>query len=436
MSAQDSTILINANYGNLSRILASEQSLFENRGYDTTNIFAVDNTALTRPIGQQANFSQEDRFRLRKRGGRIHHCWLKVQISAGVVAAANRAAYVDNLGEAMLEGLRVEYASKTIHQYNGEAIKAQNRLMYHDVGREAYNAMVFGNLPPGAGGAEAAREANVSAATLVFIPLDWLWFNVSEDYALTPEGLASELDVIVKYRNLEQLIYARVIATGLTPAGDPFTTRPAITQVDLVTQLIFEPKMQKTLNLAQFDTPQGQLFKILDFEEQRQQVIDAAAGTYNIKLDNFRLDSHFIMFFIRDSLVNTSWAIDRMQSDTTATILPGGGSVAALQPLTSFRLKANGSIIVDTCTDIENRAVWRKMYFPGSQIGEPIYFIPFGWLLKDKRNVTGFQNISNLGSVEVEIVMPARARQSLFEGYNVCHNAIQQKQGDIIRALR
>lgn len=166
------------------------------------------------------------------------------------------------------------------------------------------------------------------------------------------------------------------------------------------------------------------------------QPIDAAAGTYTIKLNNFRLDSAFLMFYMRTSGIQTAWNIDRMQSDPTATILPGGGSVAALQQITAFRLKANGSTIVDTCTDLENRAVWRSLYFPGRQISEFIYFVPWSWLLSEAKHVTGFQNMANLGNVELEIDVPARGAPSLLDAYNVCHNVIQQKKGDIIKALR
>jgi len=110
MSGTDPTILLNANHGNLSKVLASEVSLFSNKGYDASQIFAVDNTARNLPIGTQATFGNEERFRFRKRGGRVHHTWLRLTISAGVVAAANRAAWVDDLAANLMENVRVEYA--------------------------------------------------------------------------------------------------------------------------------------------------------------------------------------------------------------------------------------------------------------------------------------------------------------------------------------
>lgn len=436
MSGADVSILLNSQYGNLSALLASPQTLWGQRGYDTTNIFAVDNTFRTTPAGNEVTFGQQVRFRLRKRGGRIHKAWLRLTISAGVLNAANRAAFVDDLGAAIIQEAKLQYASKDIHTFQGEMVKMYNRLMNHDINREAYNAMAFAGLPPGAGGAEAQREALATTAFQLFVPLDWLFFTRFEDYALTPEALAAELELVIDYRALEQLVYARIIATGLVVAGDPFTTRPAITASELFTQLIYNPEPERNAHLMSFDTEQGQLFKILDTEVQLNQVIAAAADTYRIRLDNFRLDSHFIMFMIRGAAMSTNWNVDRMQSDTTATILPGGGSVASLQQLTSFRLLANGRVIVDTCTDIENRAVWRNIYFPGCQIAEPIYFIPFAWLLKDAKNVTSFQNMANLGNVELEIVMPVRTAASQVDVFNICHNVIQQNRGDIIRSLR
>lgn len=265
MSGTDPTTLLNANHGNLSKVLASNMSIFQNKGYDTSQIFAVDNTARSLPHGQQANFGQDDHFVVRKRGGRIHKMWLRLTISAGVLNAANRAAWVEDLAAAVIENIRVEYASKTIHEYSGEALKAYLRLQLHDISREHYNAMAFAGLPPGAGAGEAVREANVTVAggIQVYVPLDWFWFTKFEDYALTPEALSSNLDIVVSYRRLEELIYSRVIATGLTPAADPFTTRPAISRAELFTQLIFEPHVQKGLHLASFESRQGQLFKIL-----------------------------------------------------------------------------------------------------------------------------------------------------------------------------
>lgn len=436
MSGADVTVLLNTQYGNLSALFASKQSLFGNRGFDTTNIFAVDNTYSSTPVGNEANFGQEVRFRLRKRGGRIHRTWAKITINAGTVNAANRAAYVDDLGAIIIENCRLSYASKTLQEYDGEPMKAYRRLMKHDIMREAYNAMNFAGLPPGAGGAEAQREALVTSTFDLYVALDWLYFCRFEDYSVTPEALASELDLSIVFRPLRQLVYARVIATGLTVVGSPFDVAPTIESTVLYQQLIHLPVPEKNRHLTTFETDQGNLYKILDWETQLNNAIPAAAGVYKIKLDNFRLDTQFLMFFVRDSNIAVDYSLDRMMSDTTPTILPGGGAVSCMEPITSFRLLANGRVIVDTVTDIENRAVWRQMYLDESQIAEPVYFIPFSWLLKDAKNVTSFQNMANLGNVELELTMPLRARSSIGDVYSCTHNIIQWKRGDVVKALR
>lgn len=48
-------------------------------------------------------------------------------------AGVNQAAWVDDLGSAVIQNLQVQYASKILHEYNGETIKLYNRLMYHDI---------------------------------------------------------------------------------------------------------------------------------------------------------------------------------------------------------------------------------------------------------------------------------------------------------------
>ena len=392
MSGADVSVLLNTQYGNLSALLASPQTLWSNRGYDTTNIHAVDNTHRVTPEGNEATFGREVRFQLRKRGGRVHKAWLRITISAGVLNAANRAAWVDDLGANIIQNLKLQYASKDIQTYGGEMLKMYHRLMFHDIEREHYHAMALAGLPPGGQG-ETLREQRTQQGFQLFVPLSWLFFTRFEDYTLTPEALASNLDLLVQYAPLARLVYSRVIATGAIPAGNPFDTDPAITSTELFQQLIFTPNPEKNAHLSTFETEQGNLYKLLDVEEQRNTVVAAAAGTYSIKINNSRLDAAFIMFSVRDILKDTDWALDPTMTDTANTVIAPGfpQAVNALLPITSLRLLANGRVVVDTCTDVENRAVWRDIYLPGTQVAEPYYFIPFCWLMKDAKNVTSFQ---------------------------------------------
>ena len=438
MSGADPTMKLAANHSNLAKVHTGEGSIWDTRGFQTTNIFAVDDTFSSKPTGQPATFGGRDRFRLRKRGGRVYKTWMKVTFSAGVLVGGVRAAYADDLGQLLLANVRAEYASKEIQNYNGEVVKAYKRLLEHDITKEAYNATNLAGLPPG-GIFEARREAAVTAGDIVYPELEWLFFTKFEDYALTPEALSSEMEIVIDYRSLPELVYARNAAGAVPAAGAVWTTAPAITESLLFTQLIHAPGPEKERHLRRFDSPKGLLYKILDIEQQVRQSIAAAAGVYSIKLDNMRLDSQFIMFYVRRATIDTPYYLDRMQSDSTTTSLPsvaGTADTSALLPVTSFRLIANGKVILDPVTDIENRAVHRKTYFPGSQIAEPIYFIPFGMMLRDARNVCSFQNLANLGTLELELTMPASTDARYLDAYNICHNDVQMKQGDIIRLVR
>lgn len=116
----------------------------------------------------------------------------------------------------------------------------------------------------GAGGSEAVRQANVSAAVTIYVPLDWLFFVRSEDYALTPEALASELDLNVLYSTLERMVYARKTSDSTVPTtATLWTTQPAITQSALYTQLIHTTQVEKALHLATYESQQGNVYKIL-----------------------------------------------------------------------------------------------------------------------------------------------------------------------------
>lgn len=121
-------------------------------------------------------------------------------------------------------------------------------------------------------------------------------------------------------------------------------------------------------HLRRFESEQGILYKLLDLELQVRQSFSNNAGTYTFKLDNLRLESQFLLFFIRKGAIDQPWGLDRMQSSNTQTILTpvAPGDVSALEPIVSFRLIANGKVLIDPCLDAENRAVWRKNYFPVS----------------------------------------------------------------------
>jgi len=410
-------------------------SIWENKGFDATQIFAVNLQNKQFPIGNQANFGGTDRFKLMKQGGRVWNGHLEVDISAGVVNVLNEGAYVNDLGNNLIESIRVDYASKTIHEYSGEELKFYQSLMYHPITRENNFALTLGGLPPGGAGFEAQRQANIALAIKLLIPLDWLWFTRSEDYAATPEALSAELDIIVKYRPLNQLVYGRVILGGATV--NPFTTEPAITRCQLCTQIVHPPKAEKAKHLATFESRQGQIYKILDWERQPRNVINAAAGQYPIKLDNLRGDCKFLMFVIRDIGIETAFERDRTESDSTATILSGGGSVASLLPFTSFNLRSNNSLIVDETTELEARVLWRKLYLPGASRNDLVYFIPLSsMMMREHKNVVGFQNLSNLGNLVLNLTMPVHGVQRLVDIWACVHNVVQQKKGDITKVNR
>lgn len=431
----DPTGQLIANNGMTARVITGSDTVWEPKGFAKTNISATDNTHNHGPVGTTGDFGSYDNFRFRKRGGRVFNVHLNFRLTPGVFTAGTTGCYVDDIAQNILENVRIEYASKTIQEYRGEFLKAYNRLMYNDITREHYNARNLAGVPPGSAAELTARGAAVTAGVELHPHLSWFFFTRSEDYALTPEALSSEMILRVDYRRLEQCVYART--AGVAVVGDAFTAgnRPRITAATCYTQLIHLPGPEKSAHLKRFTSGQGVVYKILDVEQQLSVPVTNAAQVISIKLDNFRLESQFILFFLRSARINNNWDIDRMQSTVDASLIVGAGNVSALRPLTSFRLIANGKAIVDPCTDLQNRAVWRDHYFPGSNVSEFIYFIPFAHMLRDHRNVVSYQNLANLGSLELELTLPASADARLFDAYDVCHNIVQQKMGDIIRIV-
>lgn len=481
----DPTARINANKGGIAPLITTEVSMFEPTPYEAFNIFAVDDSALTEAIGQPAAFSSIVRFPLRKRGGRVGRTYIDFEINVPATPDVTvTAAWVDDLGANLLEEIKVKYSSKDVHTYRGEALKFYQRLMDHDITKEHYNGNQLAGLTgvngelvrsntdvAGVGGPGLANNGLLTAGVLKLrVNLDWIWWTKEDEAALATEALASEIIVECKIRRLEDLIYARLIQVG-APLGplDPFSVgpiaRPTITSCTLRHELIFTPKVEASKHLARYENRRGLMFKILDFEEQLNNAIawPVAVGGFasqKIVLNNFRLDSQFLMFVCRDDRINTPWAIDRTSSDNTysnvmnakvATAAAQTGQVnlrqsGALIAPKRFRVTSNGSTLIDWCTEFENRGIWRNKYFPGSQINGAVYFIPFAKRLREFKHVHGYQNMSNLGNVilEIEFERPATVNENrntdctgiITDVYNVCHNVIQMAQGDIVKALR
>lgn len=450
----DPTALINANKGGIQPLITTGASIYEYQGYTAHNIFVVDNTAAVEQMGNVSSFGEVARFRLRKRGGQMSQTWLKLVIQNVTpdVIVNQSSAWVDDLGANIIEQLDVMYSTKTIQSYKGEGLKFYQRLMDHDITKEHYNGLQLAGLPGAAG--EAIRQAyllgtptpgvtsvDANGQFIIWVCLDWLWFTKDMRTLLTPEAVSSEIELVIKLRPLNQLVYAR------SPAGapvDPWAVggvRPRIIEESIVTQLIFTPKVEASKHLARFETTKGLLYKILDFEEQLGEIVsNNGAHVEKVKLTNFRLDSQFLFFCVRDTDINIPYAIDRATSDTTVTAFTGGGPVnGVLQDVLRFRLTANGSELVGWQSEAENRFLMRKLYFPGSQAAGAIYFVPFAQKLREFMNCFGYQNFSNLGTVTLEIDMPAKLAATggrQVDVWNVVHNCVQMAQGDIIRIQR
>ncbi len=448
----DPTAQINANKGGIQALLTNpDVSLWEYQGYDASNIFVVDDNAKAEFLGNAvATFNQTAIARLRKRGGRPFQTWLKLNIRNRAARDAGlQAAWVDDLGANLLEYVEVKYSSKDLQTYSGEALKFYQRLMDHDVTKEHYNALQLAGLPGVVG--ETVRSAYLSnvpnpLTTIdaagnfqIWICLDWIWFTREARKAFTTEALSSEIEVKFKFRRIEELVYSR--DAGGFPNNPWALTAlpPQITEIELKHQLVFTPVTETTNHLERFESEEGLSFKVLDFSPQLGVELGNTAKVYPVKLPNLRLDSQFCFFVIRDTRINVPWAIDRTSSDITPTAFTGGGAVNACLPIVRFRVLSNGTLIKDWQSEQENRILMRKLYFPGSQINGFVYFFPWSQYLRDHANVHGYQNLTNLGSLEIEIELaaaPVGVLNRQCDCWSVDHNIIQQALGDIIRLQR
>lgn len=274
----DPTARINSNKGGIAPLITTAASIFEPTPYQAYNIFAIDDSAKTLPIGNPGGFGEFVRFRLRKRGGRVGHTYLDVLITVPetVDPAAYTAAWVDDLGANLIEQLVVEYSSKHLHVYRGEQLKKYQRLMDHDITKEHYNGNQLAGLP-GVNGEQLRSNASTSVGVInvgalvagsfrLRIALDWIWWTKEDESALATEALASDIDIQIKFRPLSQLVYARQIGVPAV-AVDPFladgVAYPTLTAPQLYHELIFTPKVEASKHLSRYENRRGLMFKIL-----------------------------------------------------------------------------------------------------------------------------------------------------------------------------
>ena len=440
------TAMLAARQSQISGALLGSLSPYSPQGWQSTTPFHMDDTAKVQTCdGSSATFGGTVRFTLPKNSTLIGDPIFKVSVSAAVLAADRSAAYVNGLGDQLVETVTLRYGS-SILQVVPHSIWTPmwRRLTRNDAHVEPVHAMVLAGLPV-QGDTEAMRESAVTDGLDLYVPLDELYFAKSKSQYWFPESLSLEGEIILKLAPLGSLVYS-------DNGDDPFAgaTYPALSGAELHFHEVTISSAEKENRLRQFATEQGVVTLFKDIETQLSQNLGVGGDTgldrvVRVDLDNIRLDIATIVFVVRVATnstggvtpaVNAPWRGDPFESNTENSIITGG-DIACAKPITSFALEANGKRIYNEMTDFENRAVTRRRYFADAQVFDPYYFISFSNFPQDANNSTGHISASILGRLQLVITLPDWAATQTLQCDVLCHsyNILQARSGAIVKAL-
>lgn len=461
----------------IAQALLGTHGVHQPRGWQAITPVHYDDTVALAPLdGRSGSFGGQVRFALPKNSTLIGPCHLEIVINKGLTTnpwtnqpaqPQARAAFMKNAGDLMLDNVALRYGNNILQQYTGEFQAIWRRLCYHDVNIEATNVNVLGALPPGnptedvledaltlraaTVGAGPTYAAPAAATTTLYVPLEELYFVHNRDEYWMPESLALEGELIITFPLLENICYTSsgdgtVFSGNVVLSVGPATAyAPTINSTRLRYQEITLSAAEKENRLQLFKSPEGHVIKFLDLERQPPTYIASpnSAGQnvqVVVQLDSFRMDGAEIVFCVRKDTdpaggVSVGWAGSNLETNTTNSIITGA-PVNTIVPITDFRVTAAGKEIYVTQPEDWNRTVIRKRYHPDSQIADNYYIIPFALFPEDRKNATGHQSYSVLGTLRIVINFPdvAFVGQYRVDCWSHSHNLIQSRKGGITKA--
>ena len=451
MSAFDAYSILTTKFGQLAPLLVGEASLFQPRFWDRSNIFVMaEDQTYTPATSATPSFGSEVRWILPKRATLLGCPMIEWTLAAAGAAGANTAAYVNNVGDQILDTVTMRYGSHILQTYPGEVQQIYRRVSKHEVFEENRDELTLGNRRYAIRAQEDEREAFYRTGGVLYSPLDELWFTHHFDEHWMPEAFATEAELIVTVKPLARIVYT---SDGAVPSHPAL---PTITAAVLRVREITLTAPEKAQRLKYYNSAKGMLTHFLDTEVQARAartitLAGAANQTFRVKLDNIRLDVAWLAFLVRKAgtgvgvpSVNQDWSGDPL--DSAAGVVAHGGVSNAVEtgtilPITTFRFEANGSRLTNDIPEKVNRCFQRMLYFKDSQSRDFIYFYSPAAIPDNRKHVTGFLNAANLGNLELVVTVPQPAGLGAdldveIDVFSLSHNIMQMRRGDAVKSLK
>jgi len=373
------------------------------------------------------------------------------QVPSAPPGVVPTAAYVEYIGDLILDQRIIRYGSTVLETWNGELVNASRRLRKNTVNIQFINAQILGNLGPGGPGEMTLVDAFYRGVTLVS-PLDDLSMFQHPDRFWMPEALALQGQLELVLAGPARCIYTSTGAQGVIAA------LPTISNVELRYEQIILSAAEKTARLKLYAQPAGLTYLFRDNEVQTgfQLTPTVAAGTamtFSVPLSNFRMDCAELLFFVRVAQDNrvaalpagmlyysgslADWHSSRMGSNRTSGSTITGFAIGTMLPVTSFKLQAAGKDLFNDEPELFNRTYERHLFHPDSEIRDFIYSRSFAAFPDDDRNASGHVSTSTLGNFTLNITMPSPGPLIVLQVdvYSLVYNIDQYRSGSVAKAL-
>jgi len=458
MSSADSTSFIGANYGPLSKMLVGTLSVFGRQAYMKHSIYFEDYASrVVASRNANANFGDKITFQLNKTTSLQGEQVVEFTIQPGT-AAAGGAAWCNDLAYNLIESLDVRYQAHVLQNFNGDIMHYKRRKWENAITDDCDAALRNDRIAWGSANETAVLRAlcdGGGAPFKIWADLTELHFAKYFDQCLQPEALASNIEIDIKLRPLNELVVTGPLTVvPILPSNIGVGTNlnvifpgganppPTITNIVMIPRLFELTAAEHASLLKKHSMGQGFVMKFHDFEQQLRNPIPVGTTIHRQRLNNLRLDSNHLFFWLRKREQDSQAPVlDRLSYDRSVSLVNGASVNGILSEvegdgLASFQLEANGKIIVPAVDATYSRLKISRRVHKRKERDCMYYEHPWGVCVEDAKNAFNWQNLANLNNIELVLTFKAATVDPYeLDVYSASENFIQYKDGSVRKTL-
>ena len=151
------------------------------------------------PINSGVDYGGESIFRIDKSKFQLGPVQLFTTISALTGSGGTKNRFIDFVGYGMIETVTVKYSTNELERWTGKQLQIYHRMFTNIRDNDSINELVAGD--------KASTERDVLAASAQVLIVDLpLAFCVDPRRYLIVAGLASQIEIRIKYKQLRDIV--------------------------------------------------------------------------------------------------------------------------------------------------------------------------------------------------------------------------------------